>query len=177
MNEDRFGTPLWLFARLEQAFGRVDLDGAAEPWSALTERFVTKQQNLFKAPRHALSAAHAFGNWPYGRGQLIQFVPFARQLVLDATWREATQLVPHYTDTEWWQLGSKPEGKPLTCEWRYRWLEPPLEQWTRFVSEGLVIDVIAISQRLDHRFPPRYRGARETARFPSAVLRYSRPSA
>lgn len=172
MNEDRFGTPLWLFARIEQAFGRVHLDAAAEPWSALTERFITKQQNVFRIRTHA---AHAFGNWPYGRGQLLQFVPHARQMVLDATWESCTQLVPHYTDTEWFQRAIAPEGKALACEWRYGWLAEPLEQWTRYVSEGLVTDVISISRRLEHRFPPRYAGAREVARFPSALLRFTRP--
>lgn len=175
MNEDRFGTPLWLFGLIEEHFGKVDLDAAAEGWSALAPRFVTKQDNLFKVEPARLQARHAFGNWPYGRGQLIQFVPFARQMTVHGYWRQCTQLVPHYTDTEWWARAVKPEGKVLSAEWRYRWLPEPLQNWTRLVSEGLTIDVIAINQRLEHRFPPRYKGAREGARFPSAILRFSSP--
>lgn len=173
MNEDRFGTPLSLFHRIQKAFGRVDCDCAAEPWSALCARYITAQQDFFKVrPR----GQHGFGNWPYSRGSLIRFMPEARQLVLDGHFAEFTNLVPHYTDTEWWKRSTKPEGKVLRAEWRYGWLPEPLQAWTRYISAKLIIDVIEIDGRLEHRFPPRYTGAREIARFPSAIVRFVRPN-
>lgn len=183
MNENRFGTPDWLTEALQIHFGPYDLDWCAEPWSALATRFITEQQDVFKVRPHA---EHAFGNHPYGKeedkhgnlgkGLLAKFVGFARESVLEGRIKRMTQLVPHYTAEGWWRLVEKPEGRVLGSEYRFMHIgHPRLANWTRIFSERLTIDVIPISGRLKHRYPPRYTGAREMARFSSVVVRFSQP--
>jgi hypothetical protein len=173
-SEDGFGSPLWLTDHLQDYFGRFTRDLAAEPWSAVVDQYVTKRMNLFR--QLELRVSHGYGNWPYGKGQLLRFLPFVRERVLKGFFNEVTQLVPHYTADGWWQYVTKPEGKVLLGEWRYDWLgHPRLKNWHRLVSEHLIIDVIAIKGRLKHRYPPRYTGKRTIAPFSSAVVRFSRP--
>jgi hypothetical protein len=174
VSEDRFGTPLWLVDVLQSNFGKFTYDLASEPWSSVAPAFITKQMNLFKLPE--LRVVHGFGNWPYGRGQLKRFVPFVRDRVVNGRFAQVTQLVPHYSADGWWQYVTKPEGKVISAEWRYDWLgHPRLKNWHRLVSAGLIIDVITISGRLKHRYPPRYSGKRSIAPFSSAVVRFSKP--
>lgn len=175
MTDDRFGSPQWLTDALQAHFGKFDLDWCAEPWSAVVPRFITEQQDVFKVRP---TAEHGYGNHPYSRGSLHRFVAFARESVLEGRIAEMTQLVPHYTAEGWWQMVEKPEGRVLGAEWRYGQIaHPRLANWRRLLTERLTIDVIAVSQRLEHRFPPRYTGARETARYSSAVVRFSKPQA
>lgn len=173
-SEDRMGTPWWLLDHLQGLFGKFTKDLAAESWSAVCESFITEEMDLFKQ-RH-LRTEHGFGNWPYGRGQLIRFVPHARQLVLDERVNQLTQLVPHYTADGWWQHVAKPEGRVKKAEWKYGHAgHERLKDWVRLTSERLVIDVIAVRGRLEHRYPPRYRGKRGPSPFSSAVVRFSLP--
>jgi hypothetical protein len=175
-SEDRLGTPLWLDDVLQDYFGKYSHDLAAERWSALAPVFITKEQDLFR--QVGLRVRHGFGNWPYGKGELIRFVPHARAEVVAGRWREVTQLVPHYTADGWWQYVTKPEGRVLKAEWRYDWLgHPRLKSWTRLTSARLIIDVIAIAKRLEHRYPPRYMQMRSVAPFSSAVVRFMHPEA
>lgn len=173
MELDTFATPHWLTDALQAHFGAFDVDLAAEPWSAVVPRFITKEQDLFKVkPR----ARHGFGNWPYSKGSLDAFVGFARESVLAGRIKAVTQLVPHYTAEGWWRHVETPEGRVLGAEWRYGHIDNVrLWNWKRLVTDLLVIDVIPIAKRISFRFPPRYAGAREGARFSSAVVRFVSP--
>lgn len=174
MTEDRFGTPLWLVDALQENFGPFNLDWCAEPWSAVAERFITAEQDVFKVrPR----GRHVFGNHPYSKGSLERFVSFARESVLEGRIWQMTQLVPHYTAEGWWTRHvAKPEGRVLKAEWRYGQLSHPrLANWFRVECDRLFVDIIPIKGRLEHRYPPRYTGARETARYSSAVVRFINP--
>lgn len=174
-SEDRMGTPWWLLTQLQLMFGAFTADLAAEAWSAVAPCFITEQQDLFQVGL-TLKTKHGFGNWPYGRGQLKRFVPFVRDMVLSGRVPQVTQLVPHYTAEGWWQYCTKPEGRVKKAEWKYGHAgHERLKNWTRLVSERLVIDVIAIKGRLEHRYPPRYRGKRGPSPFSSAVVRFSLP--
>lgn len=175
MTENRFGSPLWLTDELQRYFGKFTLDMAAEPWSALVPNYITKEQDVFRVKP---VTDHGFGNWPYGPGQLLRFVPFARESVVEGRVQECTQLVPHYTAEGWWRFVMKPEGKVKRAEWRYDWIgHPRLKNWTRYFSERLVIDIIEVQGRLSHRFPPRYDGARAISRHSSVVVRFLSPEA
>ncbi len=168
---DSWGSPLWLVAMLAERFGPFDLDAAAERWSAICRRFVTKQQDIFVNPPEA---DNAWMNPPYSKGNLGEFVPYARHLVLERTWKRGTLLVPHYTSEGWWQHVVRPEGPVTGAEWRFGELPHPLRSWTRYHSRYLTTDVILPAGRLVHRVPPTWRGARESARFASAVVIFSR---
>lgn len=169
---DSWGTPRALVAQLADAFGPFDLDAAAEPWSAVCKRFVTKRQNLFK---HAPAAERVFLNPPYSRGNLVRFVSFAREQVLTGRWGSCTLLVPHYTSEGWWRHVVRPEGKARGAEWRRGRLRHPLEQWVRLISERLVVDIVSLSGRQEFLEPPKWRGKVDGARFASAVVVFSEP--
>lgn len=173
MELDTFGSPMFLVDALQRHFGKFDLDWCAEPWSAVAPRYITEQQDVFRVkPR----AKHGYGNHPYSKGSLLRFVGFARESVLEGRIGAMTQLVPHYTAEKWWGLAIKPEGRVLRCEWRYGQIKHErLRNWLRLVSERLIIDIIPVSGRITHRWPPRYAGARESARFSSVVVRFVSP--
>lgn len=173
--EDRLGTPWWLLDQLQQLWGRFTFDLAAEPWSAVVESYVSEQQDLFKVGLN-LVTPHGFGNWPYGRGQLIRFVPFAREMVLSGRVPMLTQLLPNYSAEGWFQHLLRPEGRVRKAEWLYgRAGHERLKNWTRYTSDRLVVDLITIKGRVEHRYPPRYTKKRGPSPFSSVVARFSLP--
>lgn len=176
MVEDRFGTPMFLTDALQAHFGRFDLDLAAEPWSAVCDALITKEQDLFK--QRMMHLGHGYLNPPYSKGSLARFVSYARERVVACDWYAVTLLVPAYSGEGWFQCIGDPVGKVLKTEYRYRQIaHPKLARWTRYMSEGLVTDIIPIAGRITFRFPPGYRGARESARFSSVVVRFTHPEA
>lgn len=99
-------TPTSLFARLMLAHGPFDLDVAAEAASALCPFWFGPGSALGE---DALAASwalpgrptRAFGNPPYGRGQVYAFVSkAAAESALGHC--QATLLLPAATDQNWW---------------------------------------------------------------------------
>lgn len=169
---DSWGSPLWLVRRLEDRFGPITLDAAAEKWSAVAPYFVTQRQNVFRCPP---PTRHAYLNPPYSRGNLGRFVPHARDLVVRGHWRACTLLVPHYTSEGWWRHVVRPEGRARGAQWRFGELPSPLSQWVTLKSAGLEVDIIEVAERLKFRTPPTWRGqGGESARYASVVVRFSR---
>lgn len=171
---DKWGSPLWLVALLAKLWGAFDLDAASERWSAVAPRYITERQDIFSRRRRA---RRVYLNPPYSKGNLLRFVGFARDQVLLGVWGTCTLLVPHYTAERWWaRYVARPEGKPLSAEWDYGALPRPLQSWLRLHSEHLTTDIILPEGRLVHRTPPDWDGAaEESARYSSAVVRFSRP--
>lgn len=171
MTEDRFGSPLWLTDALQEHFGSFTVDLCAEPWSAVVPYFITEQMDVFRVKPEG---QHGWMNPPYSKGSLQRFVGFARESVLKGRLKEVTLVVPHYTAEGWWEHVATPEGRVIRAEFNYRHIRHErLEAWSRHISEGLMIDTIPIARRVEFRPPPRYVGARESARFSSVVVRFS----
>lgn len=171
MSSDSWGTPLPLFRMLDYHFGPVDLDACAADWSALVTRYCTAQRSVLK---RTPKASCVYENFPYSDPKT--FTEHARAMVLKGTWGRCILLGPHNTAEGWWGPLVRPEGKPLRAEWRYDVLPRPLRNWTRYTSERLIVDVLPVEGRLTHRVPPDWEGAKETARFSSAVVVLSPPN-
>lgn len=95
---DTWGTPQWLFDRLDRQFGPFDLDAAAEPWSAKCDRYITPEEDaLGLGP---WPGERVWLNPPYRRELLIGFLEKA----LDHAARGVLvcALLPVRTETDWW---------------------------------------------------------------------------
>lgn len=94
-NTVEWSTPRSFMAKLEERFGRFDLDPCATPENAVAPTFYTKEDDGLSRPWKGL----VFMNPPYGRG-----IGAWLRKAYDSANEGATVvcLVPARTDTAWW---------------------------------------------------------------------------
>lgn len=95
---DNWGTPQWLFDRLDREFGPFDLDAAAEPWSAKCERYITREVDALGP--NPWPAERVWLNPPYKRELLIRFL--RKSIEHAAAGGLVCALLPVRTEMHWW---------------------------------------------------------------------------
>jgi len=96
VERDDWGTPLDLFAELEQEFGPFYLDAAASPENALCPSFYSVEDNALRRPWYG----RVFCNPPYGR-ELGKWVRKAQDEVDKEHAEVVVMLLPAYTSVSW----------------------------------------------------------------------------
>lgn len=95
---DNWGTPQWLFDRLDKQFGPFDLDAAAESWSAKCDRYLTREVDALGPD--PWPGDRVWLNPPYKRDLLIRFL---RKSIEHAVGGGLVcVLLPVRTETCWW---------------------------------------------------------------------------
>ena len=95
---DNWGTPQWLFDRLDQRFGPFDLDAAAEAWSAKCERYLSREVDALGPD--PWPGKRVWLNPPYKRELLIRFL--RKSIEHAAAGGLVCALLPVRTETCWW---------------------------------------------------------------------------
>lgn len=141
---DEWRTPNWLVEQLARAFGPFELDVAAAPWNHQAPRFFTREQDALKRRWFG----RCWMNPPYSRGNLGEFVPYAREQVVSGRAELVAGVVPHSTADKWWGHVVRPEGRVLKAETRWARLPWPFQDWRVMRSAGLTVHVIPVMKRV-----------------------------
>lgn len=166
-DNDRWGTPDWLFAWLNTQL-RFTVDVCAERWNSKLKRFFSPKVNGLLQP---WASERAWMNPPYS--QVEAWLRRARQ----ASLREqalVAALVPARVDTEWWDRyvlhGDGAAGDVLDARF------DPLSRTWWVDREGGSTALHFVKGRVDFDTPPDAKKRGEsTAPFPSALILFVPP--
>lgn len=167
---DEWGSPDWIIAFVEQTWGALDLDVAAQAWNAKARRYFSEH-----ATRRRWRCKHGWNNPPYSRGNLEAFTAHQRQQLLQRHAHSMSGLVPADTSTSWFREQLlKPDGEMKYSEVLVGKHPAPFDQGLLVRSQRLELELLFVGKRVLHQPHPKYRGPLEQARFPSALFHLRR---
>lgn len=169
---DEYRTPDDLYGALVGLYGPFDLDVCASDTNHKVPRYFTRQNSALARSSWRVkgrSDARAFMNPPYSRGNLIQFMPEARAQVVAHHLALVACVVPHYSDTRWWQDAVEAPMGRLVRVTADRTIIGPR---TRTEWESLTVDVIRHPGRVHFTEES---GATGPARHSTAMVTFAMP--